>query len=141
MWICLAVRLKAKIDRIEKEKDGLVDLDDEEFLMEEYESEGDEEGGKSKRKGNGFSISSSSEEEDELNCEGEESLKVYFCSRTHSQLSQFIKELRKTVFGSKLKVVSLGSKKNLCINVGMCCLLIIQSFQIFGFNLIGLLDL
>ncbi|KAJ8440039.1 hypothetical protein Cgig2_020527 [Carnegiea gigantea] len=103
-------------DRIEKEKDGLVELDDEEFLMEEYESEGDEEGGKSKRKGNGFSISSSSEEEDELNCEGEESLKVYFCSRTHSQLSQFIKELRKTVFGSELKVVSLGSRKNLCVN-------------------------
>ncbi|XP_021732664.1 ATP-dependent DNA helicase DDX11-like [Chenopodium quinoa] len=34
----------------------------------------------------------------------------------HSQLFQFIKELNKTVFGSELKVVSLGSRKNLCIN-------------------------
>ncbi|XP_057504686.1 uncharacterized protein LOC130788146 [Actinidia eriantha] len=97
------------------------ELNDEEFLVEEYESE--EEGGlgcaKSKRKAGGVSVSSSSEEEDDgFDDEDEEEapLKIYFCSRTHSQLTQFIKELRKTVFANQLKVVCLGSRKNFCIN-------------------------
>ena len=92
-------------DRIEKEKDGLVGLDDEELLMEKYESEGDEERGKSERKGNGFSISSSSEEEDELNCEGEESLKVYFCSRTYKRMK------RKKTMQNKLYHVSMYDER------------------------------
>jgi len=41
---------------------------------------------------------------------------VIFASRTHSQLGQFVKEAKKTVFGSDLRVVSLGSRKALCIN-------------------------
>lgn len=100
---------------------------DEDFLLEEHES--DKEGVpcavKSKRNVAGVSLSSSSDEEDEAygssadEDEGEEKLKVYFCSRTHSQLSQFIKELRKTVFANEMKVVCLGSRKNFCINEGM----------------------
>ena len=96
--------------------------DDDEFLVQEYESEQeDEEGGVSKRKG---SVCLSSDEDEDEDAEDkleeeEEGLKVYFCSRTHSQLSQFIRELRKTVFGSELKVVSLASRKNLCINQGL----------------------
>ncbi|KAG0052493.1 DEAD H (Asp-Glu-Ala-Asp His) box helicase 11 [Gryganskiella cystojenkinii] len=43
-------------------------------------------------------------------------LKIYYCSRTHSQLSQFVDELRKTSYGEHLHVVSLGSRKSLCIN-------------------------
>ncbi|CAI5458628.1 unnamed protein product [Closterium sp. Yama58-4] len=46
----------------------------------------------------------------------EESLKVFFCSRTHSQLSQFISELRRTPFADQLFTVALASRKNLCIN-------------------------
>ncbi|KAB2612824.1 ATP-dependent RNA helicase DDX11 [Pyrus ussuriensis x Pyrus communis] len=99
-----------------------VELSDEEFLVGDYESEeeeeGDPDGGKSKRKLSGVSLSSSSEE-DEENGDDEfedEKLQVYFCSRTHSQLSQFIKELKKTIFANKMKVVSLGSRKNCCIN-------------------------
>ncbi|KAL6140902.1 hypothetical protein ACLB2K_059194 [Fragaria x ananassa] len=98
--------------------------DEDEFLLDEHES--DEEGipcvKKSKRKVAGVSLSSSSDEEDGADGssddedEGEENLKVYFCSRTHSQLSQFIKELRKTVFANEMKVVCLGSRKNFCIN-------------------------
>ncbi|KAH7866903.1 hypothetical protein Vadar_026488 [Vaccinium darrowii] len=104
-----------------KGKSNGEELNDEEFLVEEYESE--EEGGigcgQSKRKGGGVYPSSSDEEKDDgFNDEGEEeaALKIYFCSRTHSQLSQFVKELRKTVFASQLKVVCLGSRKSLCIN-------------------------
>ncbi|KAK4374764.1 hypothetical protein RND71_005441 [Anisodus tanguticus] len=100
-------------------------MDEEEFLVEEYESE-DENGGRPKRKGGGVSVNSSSEEEkgqdsmedeDEDEDEEEEARpKIYFCSRTHSQLSQFIKELRKTKFADEVNVVCLGSRKNFCIN-------------------------
>ncbi|KAK2177258.1 hypothetical protein NP493_610g02000 [Ridgeia piscesae] len=42
--------------------------------------------------------------------------KIYYCSRTHSQLSQFVREIQKSPFGGDTKVVSLGSRQNLCIN-------------------------
>ena len=103
-----------------RENNG-VELNDEEFLMEEYESGEEEDAGarKSKRKAGGVCINSSSgEEEEDDNEDDEEELKIYFCSRTHSQLSQFVKELRKTVFGNEMKVVSLGSRKIFCINEG-----------------------
>lgn len=102
-------------------KIGVDEVDDDEFLLEEYDSEG-ENGGKSKRKYVGANDVFSSEEEVEEDGLGEEEekpqLKIYFCSRTHSQLSQFMKELRKTKFASDLKVVCLGSRKNFCINEG-----------------------
>ncbi|XP_061359565.1 uncharacterized protein LOC133303640 isoform X4 [Gastrolobium bilobum] len=107
-----------------KEIDG-VDIIDEEFLLEDYESEDEKALGlgsvASKRKAIKSTFSSSSEDENDDGDEEEEEeeekkLKVYFCSRTHSQLSQFIKELRKTVFANEIDVVSLGSRKNLCIN-------------------------
>ena len=41
---------------------------------------------------------------------------ILFCSRTHSQLSQFIKELNKTEFGSNVTAIGMGSRANLCIN-------------------------
>lgn len=63
------------------------------------------------------------------------SIKIFFCSRTHSQLSQFAGELRRVEFPSsippdpdfedksdlskleeRIKHLSLGSRKNLCIN-------------------------
>lgn len=95
------------------------ELNDQEFLLEEYESQEDS-SPKSKRKPAGGFDSSSEDEEDEKECsDDEQGLKVFFCSRTHSQLSQFVKELRKTVFAQNIKVVCLGSRKNLCINEGI----------------------
>ncbi|CAI5725771.1 unnamed protein product [Peronospora effusa] len=43
-------------------------------------------------------------------------VKIIYCSRTHSQISQFVREIRKTVFADHVRVVSLGSRKNLCTN-------------------------
>ncbi|KAL4152190.1 hypothetical protein PRNP1_009124 [Phytophthora ramorum] len=43
-------------------------------------------------------------------------VKIIYCSRTHSQISQFVREIRKTVFAEHIRVVSLGSRKNLCTN-------------------------
>ncbi|KAK1811294.1 ATP-dependent DNA helicase chl1 [Friedmanniomyces endolithicus] len=59
-----------------------------------------------------------------------EDLKIYFCSRTHSQLSQFVGELQRVSLppgmppepamsaevSEPLKHLTLGSRKNLCIN-------------------------
>lgn len=42
--------------------------------------------------------------------------KIFFTSRTHSQLSQVLSELRKTSFASTTRAVALGSRKTLCVN-------------------------
>ena len=38
-------------------------------------------------------------------------LQVIFCSRTHSQLSQFVAELRRTPFADSMALVALASRK------------------------------
>lgn len=66
--------------------------------------------------------------------EYEDELKILFCSRTHSQLTQFVGELRRVHIpssfspedqadeceddapGESIKHLSLGSRKNLCVN-------------------------
>ncbi|KAF7843340.1 ATP-dependent DNA helicase DDX11 [Senna tora] len=107
--------LYKKIDEVD------LDVNDKEFLLDEYESEDEEAlgNGTSKRKATKSVFTSSSEEDEsyeEEEGQEEKKFKVYFCSRTHSQLSQFIRELRKTVFANEIDAVCLGSRKNLCIN-------------------------
>ncbi|XP_078369659.1 ATP-dependent DNA helicase DDX11-like isoform X2 [Oculina patagonica] len=51
------------------------------------------------------------EKEEEPHC-----LKLFYCSRTHSQLAQFVREVQKSPFNDSTRVVSLGSRQNLCIN-------------------------
>uniref|UniRef100_A0A2K6MFU1 DEAD/H-box helicase 11 n=1 Tax=Rhinopithecus bieti TaxID=61621 RepID=A0A2K6MFU1_RHIBE len=41
---------------------------------------------------------------------------IYYCSRTHSQLAQFVHEVKKSPFGRDVRLVSLGSRQNLCVN-------------------------
>uniref|UniRef100_A0A8C4MEB1 DEAD/H-box helicase 11 n=1 Tax=Equus asinus asinus TaxID=83772 RepID=A0A8C4MEB1_EQUAS len=41
---------------------------------------------------------------------------IYYCSRTHSQLAQFVHEVQKSPFGKDTRLVSLGSRQNLCVN-------------------------
>lgn len=41
---------------------------------------------------------------------------ILYVSRTHSQVTQFVHEIGKTVFGRDLRVVSLGSRKSLCVH-------------------------
>lgn len=40
---------------------------------------------------------------------------IYFCSRTHSQLSQFVTEMKKSPY-SKARIIPLASRQNYCIN-------------------------
>ncbi|XP_073932407.1 ATP-dependent DNA helicase DDX11 isoform X2 [Castor canadensis] len=76
---------------------------EEELVLAEYES--DEE----KRVANGV-------DEDEDDLEEEHITKIYYCSRTHSQLAQFVHEVQKSPFGKETRLVSLGSRQNLCVN-------------------------
>lgn len=120
-------------DKLKKKIDAVNDESEEEFLLEEYESEDENGMGSvaSKRKASKSNFTSSSEDEsgdDGEEEEEEKTVKVYFCSRTHSQLSQFVKELQKTVFANEMSVVSLGSRKNLCINQGLEILLQLEGF-------------
>ena len=41
---------------------------------------------------------------------------IYYCSRTHSQLSQFVKEIQKSPFSESVRLVSLASRNIMCIN-------------------------
>lgn len=41
---------------------------------------------------------------------------IIYCSRTHSQLAQFVHEIHRTVYRHRVRVVSLGSRINLCVN-------------------------
>lgn len=43
-------------------------------------------------------------------------VQIYFTSRTHSQLSQFLSEVRKTSFSPGVRTIALGSRGSLCIN-------------------------
>jgi chromosome transmission fidelity protein 1 len=59
------------------------------------------------------SCSSSDEDvtDDESMTEAPRKKQIYFCSRTHSQLSQFISELHRTPFASTLSVATIASRK------------------------------
>jgi len=46
-----------------------------------------------------------------LLCTSSVSVQVFFCSRTHSQLSQFVSELQRTTFADTIASVSLASRK------------------------------
>ncbi|XP_032500262.1 ATP-dependent DNA helicase DDX11 isoform X1 [Phocoena sinus] len=76
---------------------------EDELVLAEYES--DEE-----------RVSASGVDVDEDDLEEEHVTKIYYCSRTHSQLAQFVHEVQKSPFGKDTRLVSLGSRQNLCVN-------------------------
>uniref|UniRef100_A0A3Q1FZG7 ATP-dependent DNA helicase DDX11 n=1 Tax=Acanthochromis polyacanthus TaxID=80966 RepID=A0A3Q1FZG7_9TELE len=78
------------------------DQEDEELIVAEYESDDE---AKSKTE---------DDEDDEL--VEEHVTKIYYCSRTHSQLAQFVHEVQKSPFSKDISLVTLGSRQNLCIN-------------------------
>lgn len=80
--------------------DNSIDKDDEDLLLEELESIEEEH----------------TSDDEELTEEIVDSTKIFFCSRTHSQLAQFIGEIRRSSFGNDIRVVSLSSRQNSCIN-------------------------
>ncbi|KAK4556199.1 ATP-dependent DNA helicase chl1 [Recurvomyces mirabilis] len=110
--------------------------DEDYFLLDDYESDDDRQAASVQQSGYSAETSKLMErlgimhrgnQEGETS-EGVEELQVFFCSRTHSQLSQFVGELQRVHLPpgmppesddkseEPLKHVSLGSRKNLCIN-------------------------
>ncbi|OWA51733.1 putative ATP-dependent RNA helicase DDX11-like protein 8 [Hypsibius exemplaris] len=51
----------------------------------------------------------------DANADTEHVRKIYYCTRTHSQITQFIKELKRSSFGSSTRVSALASRQNLCV--------------------------
>nr|XP_020857160.1 ATP-dependent DNA helicase DDX11 isoform X1 [Phascolarctos cinereus]XP_020857161.1 ATP-dependent DNA helicase DDX11 isoform X1 [Phascolarctos cinereus]XP_020857162.1 ATP-dependent DNA helicase DDX11 isoform X1 [Phascolarctos cinereus] len=77
---------------------------EEELVLAEYESDEEKK-----------TVSGALEEDDE-DLEEEHVTKIYYCSRTHSQLIQFVHEVQKSPFGKETRLISLGSRQNLCVN-------------------------
>ncbi|KAJ5198386.1 uncharacterized protein N7498_007503 [Penicillium cinerascens] len=136
-------RKKQRLDELSSRPD--TDADDAQFVLDDYDSETDERKTQSASGGaDGLSASTlalleqfqgqfSSKKQNED--EDDDTVKIFYCSRTHSQLSQFAGELRRVAFPSSVpndpdaegqddllkieertKHLSLGSRKNLCIN-------------------------
>ncbi|KAM6425490.1 ATP-dependent DNA helicase DDX11 [Rhynochetos jubatus] len=80
-----------------------LDHNEEELILAEYESDEEKK-----------AVSGLEEDDDDL--EEEHVTKIYYCSRTHSQLAQFVREVQKSPFGKDTRLVSLGSRQNLCVN-------------------------
>eukprot|EP00026_Physarum_polycephalum_P002335 Phypoly_transcript_02341.p1 GENE.Phypoly_transcript_02341~~Phypoly_transcript_02341.p1 ORF type:complete len:947 (+),score=142.85 Phypoly_transcript_02341:183-2843(+) len=84
------------------------------YLLDDYDSDDD---GIPKK-----DLSFYDSDEDELEGEDLNLRKIYYCSRTHTQLTQFANEVKKTAFytdislSNRARVVCLASRKNLCIN-------------------------
>lgn len=53
------------------------------------------------------------EEDEDLD---EQNPKIVFSTRTHSQIRQFLEELNKSEWAKRIRLVSLGSRKHLCVN-------------------------
>ena len=137
--------------KTEAEKGG--DDDEEQFVLEDYDSDREQSSVQKGVASTGFSaatlelmnklglgFTNTAEEEDEVEDEIKVSnhtsliriiltSQIFYCSRTHSQLTQFINELRRPKFPptiwdestkdtdiEDLKHLTLGSRKNLCIN-------------------------
>lgn len=63
--------------------------------------------------------------------------KIFFCSRTHSQLSQFVHEVRKTFWSNSVRLVVLGSRKTMCVNPNVNSLPTINQINDKCLDLVG----
>ncbi|KAL9042613.1 MAG: hypothetical protein Q9180_000484 [Flavoplaca navasiana] len=123
--------------------------DEDQFVLDDYESETEVKASTASRAGSdGFSIASLDlmrklgepvePTREDPGLEFTDELKIFFCSRTHSQLTQFVNELRRVEFPKTLRLederecmagnvqqespirhLPLGSRRNLCINPGV----------------------
>lgn len=88
--------------------------DGDEYILDAYHS-GDEKSATLKDE----DALSSSDEEDDARVDFKQILElpqIIYCSRTHSQLSQFVQEIKKTRFKDIARCVVLASRKHSCIN-------------------------
>ncbi|XP_052891660.1 ATP-dependent DNA helicase DDX11 isoform X2 [Anopheles moucheti] len=98
-------KLRAKDGTLKEESlQQDVTIDEDEFLIpDESDDDSDEDRDASRQK----------EDEEENRYRP---VQVIFCSRTHSQLSQVVNEVKETEHAKNLRLISLASRQNLCIN-------------------------
>lgn len=82
--------------------------EDDEFTLENYNSDDD-------KKINVDEDTDPDEEEDSCGIYALKMPQIFYCSRTHSQISQFVREIKRTEF-KEARCITLGSRKNFCIN-------------------------
>ncbi|GAB5589642.1 ATP-dependent DNA helicase chl1 [Umbelopsis nana] len=134
-WIARQPAKKTK----SAQKPGALDSDDSEYVLDEYDSDDTSKPNTSRvaktntesnlsadvlelmkrlESQNDPATSAKDQQWDALQTDDEDvdELKIYFASRTHSQLSQFIREIKKTTYAESLHAVALSSRKNFCIN-------------------------
>uniref|UniRef100_A0A673C0J7 ATP-dependent DNA helicase DDX11 n=1 Tax=Sphaeramia orbicularis TaxID=375764 RepID=A0A673C0J7_9TELE len=101
-----------KLLQLSKEEPGEEpgNQEDEDLIIAEYESDDE-----SKSKSRCMLFCGAEDDEDEDLVE-EHVTKIYYCSRTHSQLAQFVHEVQKSPFSKDISLVTLGSRQNMCIN-------------------------
>ncbi|XP_013103651.1 ATP-dependent DNA helicase DDX11 [Stomoxys calcitrans] len=62
------------------------------------------------------------DEDDEMDAEVMErnnkyrDIQIFFCSRTHTQLAQVVREIKRTAYGKRVRCVSMASRQQLCIH-------------------------
>ncbi|KAJ3192023.1 ATP-dependent DNA helicase chl1, partial [Entophlyctis luteolus] len=111
-----------KVDMSGKEPKTTTDNEeDEQFVVDDYDSDGP-----SAACDKSFAHNDDDDEDDNESIGVLQEPKIFYCSRTHSQLSQFVNELKRTQYVETIRSVSLGSRKNLCINQNV---LILHSVQ------------
>ncbi|AMD22330.1 HGL010Wp [Eremothecium sinecaudum] len=123
------VPVRAKRRRIEVQVEK--DQKDEEFLPNEYDSDGDSILDCKNDTRNKLNVEIATllkkldqKDHEDLPMRFRNPIKIYFASRTHSQLSQFISELRLPTFPpsfndmkyERVKVLPFASRKQMCIN-------------------------
>lgn len=90
--------------RNDTKSSGCAPSPDDEFLLKHYDS-GDE-------------SAHSRDGETRDDCENFSELalpQIFYCTRTHSQIAQFVSEIKKTAH-KNMRCVTLGSRRNLCVN-------------------------
>jgi chromosome transmission fidelity protein 1 len=89
---------------------------EDEFSLKHYDSDEQKTSRKHDARTTNLGDDSDCDEDDEDNTTNVLCLpKIFYCSRTHSQISQFSCEIKRTAFANA-RCVTLGSRKNMCIN-------------------------
>ena len=90
---------------------------EDEFSLKHYDSSDEISQQKAKKNSKLFtSLADCSDSEDDEDISTSLGLpKIYYCSRTHSQISQFVSEIKRTAFANA-RCITLGSRRNMCIN-------------------------
>jgi chromosome transmission fidelity protein 1 len=112
-------------------KNAAVDDPEAEYLLDDWHDDVGEGAGHRKRRPGGatatilYDSGSDNSDEDvgdmlrpgeDEEMERPKKTQIIFCSRTHSQLTQFVGELHRTPFADTVSLVALGSRRALCIN-------------------------